>query len=271
MQTEVFLWLNDFDNALIAANKIIDSGNFELIPASNSWFGTVYGEGNSSESIFELQYSNQNLNSFINVFFQRAEYRASAVAVSDVFGIDQQNPENQDIRGERASIVSSGAEIYKFIGLNRDQRKTTTTSDTHWFFYRYADVLLMKAEALNELNRGEEAIAIIEEIRTLREALDLTAQTPAANDPSSIAEYILAERSRELAFEGKRWLDVLRFARRDNYARLDLILTMALSSAPPSQQQSIRNKLQDPNSHYLPINQNELFTNKQLVQNPFYN
>ncbi|MEH6659316.1 RagB/SusD family nutrient uptake outer membrane protein [Leeuwenhoekiella marinoflava] len=271
MQTEVFLWLNDFDNALIAANKIIDSGNFELIPASNSWFGTVYGEGNSSESIFELQYSNQNLNSFINVFFQRAEYRASAVAVSDVFGIDQQNPENQDIRGERASIVSSGAEIYKFIGLNRDQRKTTTTSDTHWFFYRYADVLLMKAEALNELNRGEEAIAIIEEIRTLREALDLTAQTPAANDPSSIAEYILAERSRELAFEGKRWFDVLRFARRDNYARLDLILTMALSSAPPSQQQSIRNKLQDPNSHYLPINQNELFTNKQLVQNPFYN
>ena len=149
MQTEVFLWLNDFDNALIAANKIIDSGNFGLIPASNSWFGTVYGEGNSSEGIFELQYSNQNLNSFINVFFQRAEYRASAVAVSDVFGIDLQNPENQDIRGERASIVSSGAEIYKYIGLNRDQRKTTTTSDTHWFFYRYADVLLMKAEAVS--------------------------------------------------------------------------------------------------------------------------
>lgn len=271
MQTEVFLWLNDFENALTAANKIIDSDNFALIPASNSWFGTVYGEGNSSESIFELQFSNQNLNSFINVFSQRAEYRASALAISDVFGIDQEDPDNQDIRGERTSIVSSGAEIYKFIGLNRNQRKTTTTSDTHWFFYRYADVLLMKAEALNELNRGEEAIAIIEQIREIREALELTEQNASPNDPTSIADYILAERSRELAYEGKRWFDVLRFARRDNYARLDLILTMALSSAPPKQQQSIRNKLQDPNSHYLPINQNELYTNKQLVQNPFYN
>ncbi len=271
MQADAYLWLNDFTNALDATNKVIESGNFELIPASNSWFGTVFGEGNSSESIFELQFSDENLNSFINVFLQRAEYRASSRAVTEVFGIDRQNPENQDVRGERASIVASGAEIYKFIGLNSEQRKTTTTSNTHWFFYRYSEVLLMKAEALNELNRGEEAIAIVEEIREIREAIEITELNPAANDKTSISDYILAERSRELAFEGKRWFDVLRVARRDNYARLDLILSMALSSAPPNQQQSILNKLQDPNSHYLPINQNELYTNKQLVQNPFYN
>lgn len=271
MQADVYLWLNDYQKALDAANKVIESGKFELIPASNSWFGTVYGEGNSSEGIFELQFSEQNLNPFINVFLQRPEYRASSGVITDVFGVDMDNPDNKDIRGERASIVASANEIYKFTGLNSEQRKTTSTSDTHWFFYRYADVLLMKAEALNGLNRGEEALAIIEEIRETREAIRATEQRPSADDQSGIADYILAERSRELAFEGKRWFDVLRFARRNNYERLDLIINMALTSAPANQQQSIINKLQDPNSHYLPINQDELYTNKQLEQNPFYN
>ncbi len=271
MQADAYLWLNDFQSALDATNKVIQSGNFALIPASNSWFGTVYGEGNSSESIFELQYSENNRNNFFILFFGLTEYNASSRVVTDVFGVDRDNPDNKDIRGERASIVASGNEIYKFTGLNSDRRKSNATSDTHWFFYRYAEVLLMKAEALNELDRGEEALTIIEDLRETREALQITGRSPSPDDDTGIAEYILEERSRELAFEGKRWFDVLRVARRDNYERLDLILTMALFSAPPNQQQSIRTKLQDPNSHYLPINQDELFTNKQLEQNPFYN
>ncbi len=271
MQADVYLWLNDFQSALDATNKVIDSGNFALIPASNSWFGTVYGDGNSSESIFELQYSENNRNNFVTIFFERTEHSVSSRVATEVFGIDMDEPDNKDIRAERASIVASGNEIYKFTGLNSEQRKTNATSDTHWFFYRYAEVLLMKAEALNGLDRGEEALAIIEDIRETREALEDTELSPSPTNNSGVSDYILQERSRELAFEGKRWFDVLRFARRDNYERLDLILTMALFSAPPNQQQSIRNKLQDPNSHYLPINQDELFTNKQLEQNPFYN
>lgn len=85
-----------------------------------------------------------------------------------------------------------------------------------------------------------------------------------------MTDYLLAERAREFAFEGKRWFDVLRNARRNNYERLDLLISMALISAPADQQQSIIAKLQDPNSHYLPINEYELYTNKALVQNPFY-
>ena len=175
------------------------------------------------------------------------------------------------MRGERASIVPGTSQIYKFIGFNFDGIKALQDSDTHWFVYRFADVLLMKAEALTEIEgRGQEAIDIIEDLRLKRNALELTAQEVEPDSKIGIINYILAERAREFAYEGKRWFDLLRNAKRNNYARLDILIDAAIANALPEQQQSVIAKLKDPNSHYLPINTFELFTNKALVQNPFY-
>lgn len=270
MQTDLYLWMANYDAALIAANKVINTGNYSLIDANNQWFTTVFARGNSTESIFELQYTTLNLNPFYSIFLQRPQYLADASVLEDVFGIDYEAPLNKDVRGERASLVPGTNEIYKFTGLNEDNRKALNESDTHWFIYRYADVLLMKAEALNELNRGDEALDIVNEIRISRTAIYLTEEQLSGADKNGLREYIMAERSRELAFEGKRWFDVLRNARKDNYANIDLLLNIAIQSAPANQQQSIVAKLRDPNSHYLPINEYELYTNKALVQNPFY-
>ena len=271
IQADVYLWTNEFQNAIDAADKVINSGNYSLIPATNNWFNTVYAQGNSSESIFEFQYTPQNLNPFYSIFLQRPQFLAAPSVLEDVFGVDYDDAENKDIRGERASMVPGTNEIYKYTGLNENERKALQNSDTHWFVYRYAGVLLLKAEALNELERGEEALEIIEEIRDNREAISSTSENVSPDNNRAITDYILAERSRELAFEGKRWFDILRNARRNNYERLDILIAVAINSAPPSQQQSIVNKLQDPNSHYLPINEYELYTNKELIQNPFYN
>jgi len=136
--------------------------------------------------------------------------------------------------------------------------------------YRYADILLMKAEAQNQLGNGQEALNIIALIRARARALIATAANPAANDKVAIADYILKERAREFAFEGKRWYDILRNARRNNYQRLDLLLDMVAGTVPPNRQQSAIAKFKDKNCHYLPIYTYELTTNKALVQNPFY-
>jgi hypothetical protein len=136
--------------------------------------------------------------------------------------------------------------------------------------YRYADVKLMEAEALAELNLGGDALIIINEIRGRRNAIDATAKTVDVLIKDDVIDYILAERAREFAFEGKRWFDVLRVAKRNDYERKELLINMALSSAPANQQQSIATKLRDPNSHYLPINDYEMYSNKALIQNPFY-
>ncbi|MDR7370193.1 RagB/SusD family nutrient uptake outer membrane protein [Flavobacterium aquidurense] len=269
MQADVFLWMDNYDGAIAAADKVISSGQFQLIPASNSWFARVFAEGNTTESIFEFQYTAQNVNPFYDMFFQRPEFIASPRVLEEVFGIDFVNPLNKDIRGDRASLVAGSNEIYKYTGLNTDERKTLQEADTHWFVYRYSDVLLMKAEALTQLNRGSEALTIIDDLRLKRAALDL-GQRINPQSKTEVTNFLLEERAREFAFEGKRWFDVLRNARRNNYERLDLLLANALGSAPADQQQSILAKLRDPNSHYLPINKYEIYTNKKLVQNPFY-
>ncbi|GEC70982.1 Starch-binding associating with outer membrane [Flavobacterium flevense] len=277
MLADVYLWTEDYDQALIATTKVIDSNKYSLIDASNSWFNTVYARGNSSESIFEFQYTTANLGPFYNIFLQRPQFIAGPIVLEEVFGVDFDNPENADIRGVRASLVAGTNEIYKFTGLNNADRKALQDSDTHWFVYRYADVKLMRAEALARLGginenieQGQEALDIIEEIRLKREAIELTEMTVFPDNTSGILDYILAERAREFAFEGKRWYDLLRMARANDYERIDLLISNAIATAPPAQQQTIIAKLRDPNSHYLPINTFELFTNKALVQNPFY-
>lgn len=271
LQADVYLWTDKYQEALEATDKIIDSKKYKLYESSNqgTWFNAVYANGNSVESIFEFQYTSANLGPFYNIFLQRPLFQTSATVAEDVFGVDVDNPTNRDFRGEFASIIGSINMIYKFVG-DSEGTKELQDSDTHWFVYRYGEVLLLKAEALAELNRGAEALLIIDELRTKRHAISKTAQTVDPTIKSSVIDYILAERGREVAYEGKRWFDMLRIARRNNYERKDILINAAILNAPPDQQQSIIAKLEDPNSHYLPINTYELFTNKALIQNPFY-
>ncbi len=64
MQADVYLWTENYQEAVTAADKVIASPRFALIPASNSWFNRVYATGNSTESIFEFQYTTSNLGPF---------------------------------------------------------------------------------------------------------------------------------------------------------------------------------------------------------------
>ena len=66
--------------------------------------------------------------------------------------------------GEKNDFV-----IWKYVGRAPDGKTTRTGSDQrscNWIVYRYADVLLMKAEALSQLERYPEALEIINRIRT---------------------------------------------------------------------------------------------------------
>src|SRR5690606_14025430 len=75
------------------------------------------------------------------------------------------------------------------------------------YLIRLAEVILLKAEALNELNAGgwAQAKPLVDQIR---DRVDLQATT--ANDQTSMRIAIAKERRLELAFEGYRWFDLLR-------------------------------------------------------------
>jgi hypothetical protein len=87
---------------------------------------------------------------------------------------------------------------------NKSGGLTGNTGD-NWPYYRYADVLLMLAEALNEQGKGSEALPYLNMVRQ-RAALAAVAET----GQGALREIILHERRVELAFENKRWLDLVR-------------------------------------------------------------
>jgi hypothetical protein len=168
------------------------------------------------------------------------------------------------------SLRAATSRVWKYGGASAKRLRSADQSSAHWFFYRYADVLLMKAEALNELGRGQEALDLVYTVRKRANALAATDLMPSATDKKLIQDFILEERSREFCFEGKRWFDVLRNAKRNNYERLSILLSMIAVSVPSNMQQSAQAKMKDYNSHYLPIYLYEIQTNNMLVQNPFY-
>lgn len=280
---DVYLWSEKYTECIAECDKIINSGRFGLIRGATvngpfieyneSWFNTLYVDGNSNEGIFELQYSTQRLNPFFPIFsasFPARRWVAVADLMERVFSVDLANDRNYDIRGDRASVSAATSTIWKYIGSGPLTSRTFDQSSAHWIFYRYADILLMKAEALNENNDGRGALDLVYRVRARANALAATDLAPAVTDKNLIQDFILLERSREFCFEGKRWFDVLRNARRRNYARLPILLNMVAQSVPSNLQQSAQAKFRDVNSHFMPIYLYELQTNKKLVQNPFY-
>lgn len=269
---DAYLWQNEFQKAADACDVIINAGIFALVSGDPStWLNELFGQGNSVEGIFELQYDSQQLNPFYALFRQNAIYTAEQNVYEGLFQYDEADPENFDVRGDRGALSTSNNLIYKYHGINRTQTKSLEESYTHWMVYRYADVLLMKAEALNGLNRGQEALDLIYTIRERGNAMQGNDLDPAPDDQQGITSFIVEERAREFAYEGKRWFDVLRNARRNNYQRLDLITSMIVNYAPADRQQAMLGKYRDVNSHYLPIYYTEIQRGGGvLIQNPFY-
>jgi len=91
---------------------------------------------------------------------------------------------------------------------------------TNWPLLRYADVLLMYAEAENEVNGGPTPAAILAVNQVRRRAYGFPLGTPATTSDLTTANtaskdafltFLKEERARELAFEGWRKLDLLRW------------------------------------------------------------
>jgi len=118
-------------------------------------------------------------------------------------------------------------------------------NDYAWF--RLAEIILIKAEALNELGRTPEAIALVNSIRTRHFAVPepITATTQAG-----VRTAIMNERLYELTAEAKRRTDLIRFGRW-NATWFNKTVT-------------------DAHKVLMPIPQTQIGTNPELVQNPGY-
>lgn len=100
----------------------------------------------------------------------------------------------------------------KFVYTGSNQLPNRTSGGIDFPIIRYADVLLMRAEAVNELGRTEEAVQLVNRVRIRAgvAALNSSAATMVAG-PDDLRERIRRERRVEFIGEGISYFDELRW------------------------------------------------------------
>jgi hypothetical protein len=268
---DIALWQFRYQDVITHTDAIISAKKYELLPAAR-WFENYY-PGNSEESIFEFQFDDNDPNQRNNMYGltnTNANNIDPSKKAIEMFG---RLYSNEPFRGDDEHTISKNSEdnytIWKYVGMAPDGKTTRASviqNSANWIVYRYAEVLLMKAEALSQLQRFTEAAELLNEIRD-------RAGVPKLALPSSSVAYedaILEERALEFAFEGKRWFDLVRMGRRNNYARKDKLVEIIISNVPSTQKRILGSKLTNPQGWYMPIYKYELERNLNLVQNSYY-
>jgi starch-binding outer membrane protein, SusD/RagB family len=258
--SDVYLWSEQYEKCIGICDEIINSGLFQL-QSSTEWFDLFY-PGNATESIFEIQYNCAYIDEYnplcttMGISGSGSTSQVSLkTAAKELFTLT-------DIRKGYTDPRSK----YLYKSITTKTKRVYAESDANIIYYRYGDILLAKAEALSELGRFSEAN---EYINNIRERATLTPMV-INSEISTFRSVIMEERCKEFAFEGKRWFDVLRFAKKNHFANKDLIIQMILSGADAKQQAILRSRILDTMSYYLPIPESELKSNPKLVQNPYY-
>lgn len=217
----------------------VTQSGYELLPE----YASVYQltNKNSKESIFELQYQQGNqgqqsdfLYPFLplsanvkiltgitstnittggwNVPTQEfiSSYETGDKRLDASIGIGEGTGDigNMIIESEKSIVnytTPVGKRYYAFIKKYRHPHSLVNNTDDNFPVYRYSEALLSLAEVLNEQDKRSEAIAYLNQVR-VRAGLNSTNEL----DKDKLREIIAHERRVELAFENKRWLDLVR-------------------------------------------------------------
>tara|TARA_R110000868_G_scaffold259361_5_gene517262 strand:- start:13943 stop:15334 length:1392 start_codon:yes stop_codon:yes gene_type:complete len=190
-------------SAAVAPLQRVVASPHDLLPN----YADIWGPGNegNNEIIFEIEFINGNVgegSSYTDM------YTNMGVAGGIGGGGAPQNVTDDFINnafeaGDARFAVNvdtaDGDNVTKF----NDTPGAPFDSEVNWVEIRYAEVLLNLAEALGE---GLPAYDLINEVRNRAGLADISALTP-----GTFQEKLLRERRVELAFENKRWPDLLRF------------------------------------------------------------
>lgn len=214
----VYINLKKWSDAENVLKKIV---GYELLPNYADVFEP--SKKNHSESIFEIQYKQGN-EGFASYFFYTflpqpitAEETSAITGIPEVSriveGYNIPTPdiisayEDGDLRKD-ASIgyLTAHGVVYPYIKKYCHAHDLTGNTDDNWPVYRYSEALLFMAEALNEQGKTTEAASFLNQVRK-RAGLGATN----ASSQAEMRTAIMNERRIELAFENKRWLDLVHY------------------------------------------------------------
>lgn len=292
---DIYLWRHKYEPANAAIQKIYNLGKHNLYgsAAAANFFDIFYATDHVSEPIFHINF-NYNFRETHPMMMLTSDDPAWGgkymIAPADNIAGYWDNKLVQsgdtlrlvgDVRGFGAAWVgtrpyyndfnSPNKVIWKYLGLGRilpsklaimPPIRQPYRSDAIWQGYRFAEVILMKAEALNRMGDKAGAITQVNRIRSRYGAIDVIPVT-VNSTTEQIEDYIFKERARELAFEGKRWFDLLRLARRGRPEILKEAIKTRMGIARYNAL-NMESKLSDAANWYLPFNAEEVKLNPYL-------
>lgn len=248
---KIYLFLHDYENAKDALEAVISSGEYGLHP--NYSFNFLAEHDNGIESVYEVQYKSygstwDSSTGLAIIWFLSRNYENGygfCGPTQDLFdAFDADDPRitytfivdgDQFIGDDYTQKASSGtgySDRKIFIPhIERPQLAPELDIEKNYVYIRYADVLLMYAEVLNELQavsfEGQNANYYLNMVRQRARNTPpkdpkrlVQAYTPlttshslpdiTTTDQSELRQAILKERRLELALEGWRRFDLIR-------------------------------------------------------------
>ncbi len=272
----VYLQQGEYDEVASLTEEVIESNAYSLEGAPQDYFFSPTEE-NSSEAVFDIVHTEQDnpgVNNSLSTFYAHTDFggRGDIQITDDYFTalVEATSDQAEDLPSgftfedlrETELIYESTATLKYDDGTNTDDNAPVI---------RYADVILMRAEALaetatayNPAGQSGEAIDLLNEVR-LR-SIRVFNEQGGSEDASQFFAYeatdftsneelldaIRLERRVELAFEGKRKHDLV---------RLGLDVPSGTSGAVNTP---------DANDLTWPIPESELDANPNIEQNPGY-
>ncbi|HLW18983.1 MAG TPA: RagB/SusD family nutrient uptake outer membrane protein [Cyclobacteriaceae bacterium] len=262
-----------YQKAADKANEVITSNQYSLFTSYDHLHDPA--KKNVEENIFMVQFAE---------FIQPSNWQTSIIpynqgisAYSDETGAIFANKEfvesyeTGDKRAEEKEFYYSsytlsadrnttvdlgGYYIYKH--FDNEAHLNTTSSDLNWPLMRYAEVLLIYAEAANEVDGPtSEAYEAVNKIRRRAELPELSGLSK-----DQLREAVWRERWFELSFENKTWYDMARLRKAFNVAtrQFDEFVGHKFSYGPVLKEREL----------LFPIPTAEIRNNSNLIQNDGY-
>ena len=216
---DVNAWLDDYEKVVSTMKEkvqILNKRNWGLSALTPETFAkdwrAIFIEDNQAETpievIFKLAYDqlgngeNQSINYFASSqprVFLSDKIKGMYGILDKRFGSTQWEDIGEGKTQLKKKFWPDGT---IFVGTGR------VYSDNDLVLYRYADIVLLYAEALNALDRTPEAITELNRTRTRSGENPFYASDFVSSD--EILDAILEERQKEFVGEGKRWFDLVR-------------------------------------------------------------
>lgn len=197
LRARVHLYRADYPAAELAANSVIAMG-YRLAASYASLFSAT---GNATpEDIFRVAFSDQDANAISYYYMSKSAGGRRELAPT---GNIRNAYEAGDVRKDASIAVDSRGRAYAI-------KFPSVVGTDHIHVIRFAEVLLIKAEAQARQGRIAEAILTLNPVRVRAGLAPISALAAALMTQQQVIDLILRERRLELAFEGDRWPDLIR-------------------------------------------------------------